>query len=44
MAYYYDHQEEIDAEIRTELDQVEEARKVLTPSAFYVRMRAKGIL
>ena len=44
MAYYYDHQKEIDAEIRAELEQVEEARQAVTPSPFFVRMRAKGIL
>jgi len=44
LAYYYDHQKEIDEEIRTELEQVEEARRAVTPSPFFVRMRAKGIL
>jgi len=44
MAYYYDHQEEIDAEIRCEMEQVEETRKALMPSPFYTRMRAQGIL
>jgi hypothetical protein len=44
MTYYYDHQEEIDAEIRAEMEQVEEGRKALMPSPFYVRMHAQGIL
>ena len=44
MGYYYDHQEEIDAEIRAEMEQVEEATKASTPSPFLIRMRAKGIL
>ena len=44
MAYYYDHQPEIDAEIRAEMEQVEEARKTSMPSPFFVRMRAQGIL
>jgi uncharacterized protein (DUF433 family) len=44
MGYYYDHQEEIDAEIRAEMEQVEEARKSLMSSPFFVRMRAQGII
>lgn len=44
MAYYYDHQDEIDREIADEIDQLkrEEARRV--PSPFVLRMRAKGLL
>jgi hypothetical protein len=41
MAYYYDHQEEIEAGIRAEMEQVEEARMALAPSPFFVRMRER---
>jgi len=44
MAYYFDHQAEIDAEIKAESKQVEEARAKAPPSPFLVRMRAKGLL
>jgi uncharacterized protein (DUF433 family) len=44
MTYYFDHQDEIDAEIRSEVEQVEHDRATAPKSPFYVRMRAKGIL
>jgi uncharacterized protein (DUF433 family) len=43
MAYYYDHTEEIEREIRTEWEQAEQAKKQSPPSPFLVRMRAKGL-
>lgn len=44
MAYYFDHQEEIDQEIRQELQQVEENMAQASKSPFYIRMKAKGLL
>ena len=44
MAYYFDHQAEIDAEIEAELREAEEARIEARPSPFVLRMRAKGLL
>jgi uncharacterized protein (DUF433 family) len=44
MTYYYDHQAEIDAEIRAELEEVRNARASATPTPFELRMQAKGIL
>lgn len=44
MAYYYDHQEEIEREIRTELEQAERDKAEAQRSPFFVRMRAKGVL
>jgi uncharacterized protein (DUF433 family) len=44
MAYYFDHQEEIDAEIRAEWEQVEEGRVAASRSPFFARMQAKGLL
>ncbi len=42
MAYYFDHQDEIDAEIRAEWSQVQEMPAPRSP--FFVRMRGKGLL
>lgn len=44
MAYYYDHQEEIDNEIRSELTELAAAAKDSSRSPFYFRMKAKGLL
>ena len=44
MAYYFDHQAEIDAEIEAELTEAERSRAEATPSPFVVRMRARGVL
>jgi uncharacterized protein (DUF433 family) len=42
MAYYFDHQAEIDAEIQAEVDQVQSDRTASAPSTFLARMRAQG--
>src|SRR5438552_5191580 len=44
MAYYFDHQREIDAEIEAEQKFIEEWRKNTPPSPFLLRMRAQGLL
>lgn len=44
MTYYYDHQVEIDAEIKAELAEVRAAHASAPPTPFELRMRAKGIL
>ena len=44
MGYYYDHSDEIEAEIRAEAEQADNARSGPTRSPFYLRMHAKGIL
>lgn len=44
MAYYFDHQAEIDAEIEAELKQAEKPATPARPSPFVARMRAKGLL
>ena len=43
MGYYFDHQDEIDAEIRAEWEQVEQNQKAATRSPFFNRMKAKGL-
>lgn len=42
MAYYFDHQEEIDAEIRAEWEQAEQGKVQSPRSPFFVRMQARG--
>ena len=44
MAYYFDNQAEIDAEISRELDEVKQLDSEAPRSPFFVRMRAKGLL
>ncbi len=44
MGYYFDHQDEIDGEIRWEMEQTEQTESQTSRSPFYVRMRAKGLL
>jgi uncharacterized protein (DUF433 family) len=42
LLYYWDHQEEIDAEIRAEWEQAERDRTTATPSPFLLRARSQG--
>lgn len=42
MLYYWDHQDEIDAEIDAEREEVERARATAPPSPFLARTRAQG--
>lgn len=44
LAYYFDHQDEIDAEIRAELQRAEAERRAAQPSPFFLRLRTKGLL
>lgn len=44
MTYYYDHQVEIDAEIRAEIAESRVAQAAASPTPFELRMQAKGIL
>jgi uncharacterized protein (DUF433 family) len=44
MAYYFDHQEEIDAEISAELDAADRAHTAAQNSPLRLRLRAKGLL
>jgi hypothetical protein len=44
MAYYFDHQSEIDGEIETEQGLIEESRKQAKPTPVEVRLRAQGLL
>ncbi len=44
MVYYYDHQDEIDGEIRKEIEQATQDRSTAARSPFFLRMRAQGLL
>jgi len=44
LAYYWDHQEELDADIRRRWQFAEEARKEAGPSPLAAKLRAKGLL
>lgn len=44
MAYYFDHQGEIDREIQAEWRQVHHDRSRSAPSPFFVRLKARGLL
>lgn len=44
MAYYFDHKEEIESELESELKEFEQARRDSTPSPFRVRMKRSGLL
>jgi uncharacterized protein (DUF433 family) len=43
LAYYYDHQDEINDEIRKESEETELARGQAPPSPFLSRLKAKGL-
>src|SRR5438477_13148216 len=44
MAYYFDHQDEIDGEIRAEWEEVSRLQSQAVRSPFFLRMRARGVL
>ncbi|MEG4272509.1 hypothetical protein QUA72_09940 [Microcoleus sp. M2_B4] len=44
MIYDFDFQAKIEQEIRREWEQVQQNKSLLSPSPFFVRMRAKGLL
>src|SRR5258708_36166785 len=44
MAYYYDHPEEIDAEIQAEIDQLEQDANTKPRSPVWLKLKAKGLV
>jgi hypothetical protein len=42
MMYYYDHREEIDSEIRSELDQLENSPDANAHSLIWLKLKANG--
>ena len=44
MAYYFDHREEIDAEIRADWEEAERSRAESSQPAVMMRLKARGLL
>lgn len=44
MAYYFDYQAEVDAEIRAELEDLDRTQEATKNSPLRLRLRAKGLL
>jgi uncharacterized protein (DUF433 family) len=44
MAYYFDHQQEIDDEIQAELDQLDEEARTKPRSPVWMKLKAKGLI
>ena len=44
MTYYFDHQDEIDREVQTEWQHVQQDRSKWARSPFFLRVKAKGLL
>lgn len=44
LAYYWDHQEELDRDIERRAERVEEIRREVGPSQLAERLRAKGLV
>jgi len=44
LAYYWDHQEELDADIERRFQFAEQARREAGPSALVAKLRAQGLL
>jgi len=44
LAYYADHQEELDADIQRRLELVDQMRRTLTPPPLIDRLKSKGLI
>jgi predicted nucleotidyltransferase len=44
MTYYHDHRDEIDAEIRDELDQLKDSADANSRSAIWQKLKAAGVI
>jgi uncharacterized protein (DUF433 family) len=44
LAYYWDHQEELDRDIEKRLQRVDQIRQAMGPSPLAVRLRTKGLI
>lgn len=44
LAYYWDHQESLDADMKRRLEVVEELQKATTPTPFQEKLRRQGLL
>jgi uncharacterized protein (DUF433 family) len=44
LAYYWDHQEELDQDIERRLEFVDRVQRAMGPSSLVARLRAKGLI
>ena len=44
LAYYADHQEELDADIQRRLEFVDQLQRTMTPSPLIAQLKAKGLI
>jgi len=44
LAYYWDHQEELDRDIERRLEFVDQVQRAMGPSPLVARLRAKGLI
>ena len=44
LAYYWDHQEELDQDIERRLEAIEQVRQALKPTSLEARLKAKGLM
>ena len=44
LTYYFDHQDEVDREIRDEWEQADRCKSAATPSPLVAKLRSKGLL
>src|SRR6266487_2560596 len=44
LAYYADHQEELDADIQRRLEFVDQLQRTMTPSPLIARLKTKGLI
>jgi uncharacterized protein (DUF433 family) len=44
LAYYWDHQEDLDQDIERRLQRVDQARRATAPSPLVTRLRSQGLL
>jgi len=44
LAYYWDHQDELDRDIEQRLAFVKQTRKITEPTPLFVRLKSKGLI
>ena len=44
LAYYWDHQKEVDADVRRRFEKADELRRSAAPSPVIAKLRSKGLL
>jgi len=44
LAYYWDHRDELDAEIERRIERADQLRRTIPPTPLAARLKAKGLL